>query len=57
MAEYFKTPTTNVGVDATGDDALDQSQSGRDTPMMEGGTAVPFPNADPAPFVSAGPIG
>lgn len=57
MAEYISTPATNPSENATGTDALDSSQSGRDTPVMEGTTPVPFPNSDLAPTVSAGLIG
>lgn len=57
MSEYLNTPTTNQGGNASGDDALDKSQSGIDTPMVEGGTAVPFPNLDSASSLDAGPIG
>lgn len=57
MSEYINTPTTIQGGNATGDDALDKSQSGSDTRVMEGGTAVPFPNLDPASSTNAGPTG
>lgn len=57
MAEYINTPTTDVGENVLGADALDSNQSGIDTPVMEGGATETFPNLDSAPFVSAGPIG
>lgn len=57
MSEYINTPTSIQGGNASGDDALNKSQSGSDTPVMEGGTEVPFPNLDPASSLNAGPIG